>query len=170
MWYGRRPQGSRSPVQVFVGGFEDCGIVGRWFAVFGLNASSAAVRHRCFTGPSPPVQLRTKTTTKLTDESQMLWLRSRRLPGHRGRGSGAQTADYDSGERSVPLCREMRILWEAFLLIYRPHECVCVWEGRGGSTHGWVDAQKTSRAPESCSVLMPVAINALTHSSSESQG
>lgn len=55
-------------------------------------------------------------------------------------------------------------LWEALVLIRKPDERV--WDGRGGSTDAQADGVKNSRAQESCSISMPVAINALTHSSS----
>lgn len=62
-----RKQRSSEILEVVVRIVEPGGLV----AVFGLNAQSTAVRHQCFTGPSPPAPLRTKATTKHTDESQM---------------------------------------------------------------------------------------------------
>lgn len=94
--------------------------MGGLVAVFGLNAQSTAVRHQRFTGPSPPAPLRTKATTKHTDESQMS-RQSSKKPSRpqRQRIRNTHTTDDRSrsveeereteGGESVPLCREMRI-------------------------------------------------------------
>lgn len=50
------------------------------------------------------------------------------------------------------------------MLIRMPDERV--WDGWGGSTAGRADGHQNSSAQESCTVSMPVAINAVTHSSS----
>lgn len=160
--------------------------------VFGLNARSTAVRHQRFTGPSPPAPLRTKATTKLADESQMSRQPSKPSQPRSGESGthtppithcGAVEEERERGE-CVPLrvcvgvfvcvCGargEMRICEMLRCLSVRLMSvCVCVWVGRGGRKGGWTvrrtDGWKNgdSRAQGSYSV-MPVAINALTHSS-----
>lgn len=65
--------------------------------VLGLNARSTAVRHQRFTGPSPPAPLRTKATTKLTDESQMSRQSSKMPSQPRRQGiRNTHTTDYHS--------------------------------------------------------------------------
>ncbi len=135
------------------------------------------MRHQRFTGPFPPAPLRTKATTKCTDESQMSrqsskkssWPQRQRLRNTHTSDDCSDDCSHSVGGERVPLCRDMRICGRLLCA------SACLMSVCGTDTdmeeaqmHRRMD--KSSRAQQGCSVSIPVAFMHWLHTHRRNHG